>query len=82
MSKGPGRSSIKSTCPYLGWDLYFHGCKPEEYQNLYAGIEGWIKFFSSKYSQPAVQVFIYPFNLKKIIKNYFYFYFLIILDYI
>ncbi|KAH7821450.1 DNA replication licensing factor MCM8 [Monocercomonoides exilis] len=43
------------TCPYIGWDLYFHGCPPEDFQNLFPGINAWIEFFKSKYASPAVQ---------------------------
>ena len=48
--------SATAGCPYVGWNLYFEGCPPQEYQNLYPGINAWIDFFSSKYALPAIQV--------------------------
>lgn len=56
MSLKTKTSSKPHICPYVGWDLYFNGCPPEDFTNLYEGIDAWIEFFSSKYAIPVVQV--------------------------
>lgn len=61
MNRRGRQSSLKSSCPYIGWDLYFPGCDPDEYQNLYDGINAWIEFFSSKYTLPLIQVCVFNF---------------------
>ncbi|KAK2959519.1 putative DNA helicase MCM8 [Blattamonas nauphoetae] len=41
--------------PFVGWDLYYRGCDPAEYQSTIANVQEWLLFFRSPYAIPISQ---------------------------